>query len=77
MRHGAKAAAAPPGRLCVGGDADRRAHDLPRDVRCVAVSSLDAMVVVARRHEDDRLSVRRLEHADDVRRDQGPPSEHA
>ncbi len=35
------------------------------------------MVVVPRRHEDQRLAVRRLEHVHDVRRDQRAPRERA
>ena len=77
VRHGADAAAAPPRRLLVGRDADRRADHLPGDVGRVAVTRLHAMVVVARGHEDDRLAVRRLEHAHDVRRDQRAAREHA
>ena len=77
VRHRAEAAAAPPRRLLVGRDADRRADDLARDVGRVAVARLHAVVVVAGRHEDDRLAVRRLEHVHDVRRDQRPPRERA
>src|SRR5262249_48426275 len=58
-------------------DADRRAYNLARDVRGVPVASLDAMVIVSGRHEDDRLTVSRLEHARDVRRNQGPASKYA
>ena len=77
VRHRADAAAAPPGRLRVGGDADLGPTDLARDVRRVAVTGLDAIVIVPRRHEDDRLAVRGLEHAHDVARDQRAPCEHA
>ena len=41
-----------------------------RDICGVAVARLHAVVVVPRRHEDDRLAVRGLEHAHDVRRDE-------
>jgi hypothetical protein len=46
VRHGADAAPAPPRRLLVGRDADRRADDLPGDVGRVAVAGLHAVVVV-------------------------------
>ena len=46
MRHGADAAAAPPRRLRVGGDADRGSGDRAGDVRRVPVPRLDAVVVV-------------------------------
>ena len=67
VRHRADAAAAPPRRLLVGGDADRRADHPARDVGGIPVARLHAVMIVARRHEDDRLAVRRLEHAHDVR----------
>ena len=77
MRHGADAAAAPPGRLRVGGDPDLGADHRAGDVGGVAVAGLHAVVVVARRHEDDRLAVRRLDDAGGVGRDQRPPGQHA
>ena len=77
VRDGADAAAAPPRRLRVGGDADLGADERPGDVRGVPVAGLDAVVVVAGRHEDDRLAGGRLEHTGDVGRDQRPPREHA
>ena len=70
VRDGADAPAAPPRRLRVGGDADLRAEHGSCDVRGVAVARLDAVVVVPRGHEDDRLAVRRLDDASRVRRDQ-------
>jgi hypothetical protein len=75
VRHGPDAAPAPPGRLRVGGDADLRAEHRARDVRRVAVTRLDAVVVVAGGHEDDRLAVGSLEDACGVRRDQGAARE--
>ena len=72
MRDGADAAAAPPGGLRVGRDADRAG-----DVGRVAVARLHAVVVVARREEEDRLPARRLDDAADVGRDQRPAGEHA
>src|SRR6266700_134686 len=77
MRHRADAPASPPRRLGVGGDADRRPDHLAGDVRRIAVAGLHAMVIVTRGHEDDRLAVRRLEDAHNVRRDQRPAREHA
>ena len=77
MRHGADALAAPPRRLLVRRHAHFRADDLPGDVGGVPVARLDPVMVVARRHEDDRLAVRRLEHSHDVRGDQRPPGQHA
>src|SRR5580765_5823030 len=77
MRNRANPLAAPPGRLLVRGHTDRRADDLTRHIGRVAVSGLDAMMIVARGHEDDLLAPRRLEHTDDVRRDQRPAREHS
>ena len=72
VRHGADAAAAPPGRLRVGRDADRAG-----DVRRPAVAGLDQPVVVARGEEEDRLAVGRLHHLADVAHDARAPREHA
>ena len=77
VRHRADAAAAPPGRLRVGGDADLGADHRAGDVGRVAVAGLHAVVVVARGHEDDRLAVGRLDDPRRVRRDQRAPGEHA
>ena len=77
VRHRAEPAAAPPRRLLVGRDADLRAHDLPGDVRGVAVARLHAVVVVPGRHEDHRLAVRGAQDVDRVRRDQRAAREHA
>ena len=77
VRHRADPAAAPPGGLRLRGDADLGADDLAGHVGGVAVAGLDAVVVVAGRHEDDRLAVRGLQHAHDVAGDQRPPREHA
>ena len=77
VRHGADAAAAPPRRLRVRGDADLRSEHRAGDVRGIPVAGLDAVVVVPRRHEDDRLPVRGLEDAGGVRRDQRAPRERA
>ena len=77
MRDGADAAAAPPGGLRVGGDADLAAEHRAGDVRGVAVAGLHAMVVVPGGHEDDRLAVRGPEHARRVGRDQRAPREDA
>ena len=77
MRDGADAAAAPPGGLRVGGDADLGAADRAGDVRRVAVAGLHAMVVVPGGHEDDRLAVRGAEHALGVGRDQRAAREDA
>ena len=77
VRHGADAPAAPPRRLRVGGDADGRLEHRARDVCGVAVAGLHAVVVVARGHEDDRLAVRRFEHARDVRGDERAPGQDA
>src|SRR5205823_2265812 len=52
------ASAAPPRRLRLRRDADLGADHLAGDVRRVAVAGLDTVVIVARRHEDDRLAVR-------------------
>ena len=49
----------------------------PGDVGGVAVAGLHAVMVVSRRHEDDRLPVRGAEHALRVGRDQGAPREDA
>ena len=73
----ADAAPAPPGGLRVGGDADLGARLRPGDVGGVAVARLHTVMVVARRHEDDRLSVRGAQHPLGVGRDQGAPGEHA
>ena len=77
MRDGSDTFPAPPGGLLVRRDADRCTDDLPRDVRRVAVARLNAVVIVARRHEDDRLALGRFQHAHDVRRDQRAAREHA
>ena len=77
VRDGADAAAAPPGGLGVGGDADLGAADRAGDVRRVAVAGLHAMVVVPGGHEDDGLAVRGAEHALGVGRDQRAPREDA
>ncbi len=72
VRHGSDPDAAPPGRLRVGGDADRAG-----DVRRIAVTGLNAVMVVPRREEQDRLAVRRLDHPPRVRGDERPPREDA
>src|SRR6478672_7827562 len=63
-------ATAPPGGLLVGGDADRSSDDATRDMCGVAVPRLHAVVIMPRRHEDDRLAVGCLEYPHDVRRDE-------
>ena len=77
MRDRADADAAPPGRLSIRGDADLACRARARDVGGVAVTGLHPMVVVAGRHEDDRLPVRRPEHALRVGGDECAPREHA
>ena len=72
VRHGAHAAAAPPGGLRVGRDADRAG-----DVGGVAVAGLHAVVVVARREVEDRLAARRAHDLAHVARDQRAARERA
>ena len=65
VRHRADAAAAPPRRLRVGGDADRAG-----DVRRPAVAGLHEPVVVAGGEEDDRLAAGGVDDLAHVAHDQ-------
>ena len=68
VRHGADAATPPPGRLCVGRDADRARH-----VSGPAIAGLYEPVIVPRGKEEDLLAARRLDDLAHVAHDQRAP----
>ena len=71
MRHGAHSLAAPPGRLGIGGNADRA-----RDVSGISVARLHQVMVMTGREEDDLLALRRLDNSPDIGGDLCPPRQH-